>query len=53
MGVAGVEKTPEEMDAILADRRTAWHAREPKYDHGVLKFYTQHAVSAIEGGYMA
>lgn len=53
VGVAGVEKTPEEMDGILADRRAAWHAREPKYDHGVLKFYTQHAVSAIEGGYMA
>ena len=53
VGIAGEPKTPEEVDAVLAERRAAWKPRAPKYDRGVLKFYTEHAVSAIDGGYMA
>lgn len=53
VGVNGEAKTPEEMDAILAERKAAWKPRAPKYTRGVLKFYTEHAVSAIDGGYMA
>ena len=52
VGITGEPKTPEEVDAVLAKRRAAWKPRPPKYDHGVLKFYTEHAVSAIDGGYM-
>ncbi len=51
-GVAGVEKTPAEVDAVLAERRAAWKAPDSRYDSGVLKFFCQHAVSAIKGGYM-
>ncbi len=51
-GIAGVEKTPAEVDAVLAERRAAWKAPDSRYDSGVLKFFCQHAVSAIKGGYM-
>ena len=52
VGVAGEEKTSEEVDAILAERRKAWKAPAIRYDSGVLKFFCEHAVSAIKGGYM-
>jgi dihydroxy-acid dehydratase len=51
-GVNGVKKTPEEMDSILAERKKNWKGFNSKYDRGLLKMYTQHAVSAIKGGYM-
>ncbi|WP_085830974.1 dihydroxy-acid dehydratase [Collinsella vaginalis] len=53
VGIAGERRTPAEVDAVLAERRERWQPRAPKYDHSVLKFYTEHAVSAIDGGYMA
>ncbi len=51
-GIAGEEKTAEEIEAVLAERRAAWRAPAPRYEDGVLKFFCQHAVSAIKGGYM-
>ena len=51
-GVNGVPKTPEEMDEILAQRKTAWKGFTSKYTHGLLKLYSQHAVSAMKGAYM-
>ena len=47
MGIAGVEKTPEEIDVVLAERRAAWKPRANRYDSGALKLFTEHAVSAI------
>lgn len=52
VGVQGEHKTLQEMDAILKERRRLWKPKEPKYTHGVLKIYAQHAVSPIKGGYM-
>jgi dihydroxy-acid dehydratase len=52
VGVAGVRKTPEEVDAILAQRRAKWTPHPPKYTSGVLKLFSQHAVSPMQGGYM-
>ena len=52
IGVKGEKKTPEEMEAILTERRKAWKPREPKYKKGVLKIYSEHAVSPMKGGYM-
>jgi len=51
-GVRGEEKTPEEMAAILAERKLAWQPRPPKYTHGILKLFAEHAASPMEGGYM-
>ena len=52
VGVNGEEKTPEEMEAILAQRRANWKPRAPKYTKGLLKLYSQHAVSPMKGAYM-
>ena len=52
IGAAGEEKTPEEMAAILAARKAAWQPKVPKYPSGVLKIFSEHAVSPMEGGYM-
>ena len=52
VGVAGEEKTPAEMEAILTSRRAAWQPRAPKYTHGLLRLYSQHAVSPMKGAYM-
>ncbi len=52
VGVKGEPKTPAEMDAILAQRRANWQPKAPKYPHGLLKFYSQHAVSPMKGAYM-
>ena len=52
VGVKGECKTPEEMDAILAKRRAAWKPQPAKYPSGVLKIFSEHAVSPMKGGYM-
>ena len=52
VGVRGKAKTPAEMEEILAARRAKWQPKEPKYKKGLLKFYSQHAVSPMKGAYM-
>jgi dihydroxy-acid dehydratase len=52
VGVNGRRKTPEEIDAILSERRKAWPGFRSKYVNGLLKLYSQHAVSAMKGAYM-
>jgi dihydroxy-acid dehydratase len=52
VGVHGVHKTEQEMNAILAERRQAWTPKEPKYRTGALGLYTKHAVSPMKGAYI-
>ena len=52
VGVQDERKTPEEMEAILAHRKKKWLPRAPRYEKGVLKIYSGHAVSPMKGGYM-
>lgn len=52
VGVKGVEKTPEEMDDILEERKKHWKGFHAKYKTGLLKLYAQHAVSSMKGAYM-
>ena len=52
VGVRGEAKTPAEMEEILAARRAKWQPKEPKYKKGLLKLYSQHAVSPMKGAYM-
>lgn len=52
VGIAGKRKTPAEVDAVLAQRKAQWKPRPPKYTSGVLKLFSQHAVSPMQGGYM-
>ena len=50
VGIAGEEKTPEEIDAILKERKKAWKKRPSHYDSGVLAVYTRLAASPMKGG---
>lgn len=52
IGVNGKELPKEEIDKILEERKKAWKPKEEKYKSGVLKLYSQHAVSPMKGGYM-
>ena len=52
IGVKGERKTSEEVEDILALRRQEWVPRPPRYESGVLKIYSEHAVSPMKGGYM-
>ncbi len=52
IGIAGDRKSPGEMDRILEERKKNWipPARQPQ--KGILKRYTDKAVSAMAGAYM-
>ncbi len=52
VGVAGERKSPEEIEAILAGRRERWKPRELRYKSGVLRLFSEHAVSPMKGAYM-
>ncbi len=52
IGVNGKELPPEEITAILEERKKAWKPKAPRYQNGILKLYSQHAVSPMKGGYM-
>ncbi len=52
VGVNGKELSPEEITAILEERKKAWKPKTPRYQNGILKLYSQHAVSPMKGGYM-
>ena len=53
VGVKGERKTPEEMDAILAERKKAWKPRPAKYKGGVLRLFSELAVSPMKGAYLS
>ena len=52
VGIAGRELPEAEVSQILEKRRQVWHPKEPKYKKGVLKLFSEHAVSPMKGGYM-
>ncbi|MBQ9347386.1 MAG: dihydroxy-acid dehydratase, partial [Oscillibacter sp.] len=53
VGVKGERKTPEEMDAILAERRKAWKPRPARYQKGVLRLFSELAASPMKGAYLS
>ena len=52
VGIAGTPMSEEEIAAVLAERKKKWQPRPPRYTSGVLKIYSEHAVSPMKGGYM-
>lgn len=52
IGIKGERKTPEEVDAVLKERRQNWKPREQKYKKGVLRLFSEHAVSPMKGAYL-
>lgn len=53
IGVNGEKKSPQEIDAILAERKKNWKPKEMKYKTGALRLFSEHAVSPMKGAYLA
>ena len=51
-GEKSEHKNHEEMEDILEESKANWKSYTSKYSHGLLKLYSQHAVSAMKGAYM-
>ena len=52
VGVKGERKSPEEMEEILAERRSRWRPRPPRYQNGVLRLFSELAASPMKGAYL-
>jgi len=52
VGIHGKKMTPKEIEEVLNRRRAQWKPKKSKYPNGVLKIYSDHAVSPMLGGYM-
>lgn len=52
IGIAGEEKTQEEIDTVLKERRNRWKPGTPKYKNGVLRLFSEHAASPMKGAYL-
>ena len=52
IGVKGERKTAEEIDAILAERRSRWQPAPRRYRKGVLRMFSDHAVSPMKGAWL-
>ena len=52
VGINGERKTPEEINAILAERKKNWQPKPAKYKTGALRMFAEHAVSPMKGAYL-
>ena len=52
VGVKGERKPPEEIDAILTERRARWQPKPRKYAKGVLRLFSELAASPMKGAYL-
>lgn len=52
IGIHGELMEPEQVEKVLKERRKQWKPKPRKYTSGVLKIFSEHAVSPMKGGYM-
>lgn len=52
VGINGERVDLDEIDKILAKRKESWKPRANKYESGILKIFSEKAVSPMKGGYM-
>lgn len=52
IGIHGVKKSKEEIDAVLAERKKKWIPKECRYKTGTLRLFSEHAVSPMKGAYL-
>lgn len=52
VGINGEHKTPEEVAAVLEERKKNWKPRPMKYKSGTLRLFAAHATSPMKGAYM-
>ncbi len=51
-GIAGENRTPEEIDSVLTSRREHWQPKPLRYQTGALGLFTKNAAPPMLGGYM-
>ncbi len=52
VGINGERVDLDEIDKILVKRKESWKPRANKYESGILKIFSEKAVSPMKGGYM-
>jgi len=52
IGIKGKKCSEEEVKKALEERKKNWKPRRPKYESGILKLFSENAVSPMKGGYM-
>lgn len=52
VGVKGQRMSPEEIEAVLRERRARWKPREARFTKGALGLYTRLAASPMKGAYL-
>ncbi len=52
IGLEGKRCTPEEVEEELKRRRAEWRPRKARYRSGVLRLFSEHAVSPAKGAYL-
>ena len=52
VGIAGKRLPPEEIEAVLAERKKRWKPKQPRYTRGVLRLFSELAASPMKGAYL-
>jgi dihydroxy-acid dehydratase len=52
VGIKGTRCSEDEVEKVLEERRKNWTPRKSKYESGILKVFSDNAVSPMKGGYM-
>ena len=52
VGVKGQRLSPEEIGAVLAERKKHWKPKPAKYKRGVLRLFSDLAASPMKGAYL-
>ena len=53
VGIHGERKTPEEIEAVLEERRKKWKPKPVRYTHGTLRLFAELAASPMKGAYLS
>ncbi len=53
IGIHGERKSEEEIAAVLAARKAEWQPKPRRYRNGVLRMFSEHAVSPMKGAYLS
>lgn len=53
VGIHGERKSEEEIAAVLAERKAKWQPKPRRYKSGVLRMFSEHAVSPMKGAYLS
>ncbi|MFD3155882.1 dihydroxy-acid dehydratase [Haloimpatiens sp. FM7330] len=52
VGINGQKISLDKIDKVLTERKAKWKKRDNKYKSGILKIFSERAVSPMKGGYM-